>query len=158
PAHARLSGSLDPGVADSQAEGNAPGPGRIAAGGPGGGVECAPGESAIAVLVVMGANLLADCEDELDAAADEDDAEGGAVSCAAGCRCCRATGCGDVHRTGRAQEGPRATQSNAGGGAGAAGTRCRDGTSAECHRRDVRLSRVDRSAVACGTRQGSAQI
>ena len=39
PTHPRLSGSLAAGLADAQAEGNAPRPGRTAAGGSGGGVE-----------------------------------------------------------------------------------------------------------------------
>ena len=48
-------------------------------------------------LVAMVANQLADGEEELDAAAEEDDGEGGAVSCGAGCRRRHAAGCGDLH-------------------------------------------------------------
>ena len=63
------------GLADPQAKGDTPGPGRIAAGGSGGGVECSTGESATAVAVAMGQHSLADAEEELDAAATEDDAK-----------------------------------------------------------------------------------
>ena len=72
------------GVADPQAEGNAPGPGRTAAGGSGGGVERPPGEPATAVAVAVVQDPLVDAEEELDAAAEEDDGEGGQVSCGAG--------------------------------------------------------------------------
>ncbi len=84
PTHPRLSGSLDSGVADPQAEGNAPGPGRTAAGGSGGGVERPPGEPATAVAVAVVHDPVVDAEKELDAAAEEDDGEGGQVSCGAG--------------------------------------------------------------------------
>ena len=60
PTDPRLSGSLLAGLADPQAEGNAPGPGRTAAGGSGGGVERPPGEPATAVAVAMVADPLAD--------------------------------------------------------------------------------------------------
>ena len=84
PTDPRLSGSLVAGLADPQAEGNAPGPGRTAAGGSGGGVERPPGEPATAVAVAVVQDPLADAEEELDAAAAEDDGEGGQVSCDAG--------------------------------------------------------------------------
>ncbi len=74
PTHPRLSGSLLARLADSQAEGNAAGPGGTAAGGSGGGVECPPGEPATAVAVAMVQHPLVDAEEELDAAAEEDDA------------------------------------------------------------------------------------
>ena len=47
-------------------------------------MERPPGEPATAVAVAMVQNPLADAEEELDAAAAEDDAQGGAVSCGAG--------------------------------------------------------------------------
>src|SRR5262249_49785816 len=81
---ARLSGSLDSRMADPQAEGNAPGPGRAAAGGSGGGVERTPGEPATAVAGAVVHDPLVDPEEKLDAAAEEDDGQGWQVSCAAG--------------------------------------------------------------------------
>ena len=92
PTDPRLSGSLAAGLADPQAEGNAAGPGRTAAGGSGGGVERPPGEPATAVAAAMVADPLADAEEELDAAAAEDDAarRAGIMRCGAGCSslCC----------------------------------------------------------------------
>ena len=49
-----------------------------------GGVERSPGESATAVAVAMDANSLVDAQEELDAAATEDDGRGRTVSCGTG--------------------------------------------------------------------------
>ena len=60
------------------------GPGGIAAGGSGSGVERSPGEPATAFAVAVVPDSLADAEKELDAATAEDDAEGDRLSCGAG--------------------------------------------------------------------------
>ena len=51
PTHPRLPGAVAAGLADPQAEGDAPGPGRTAAGGSGGRVERQPGAPALAVAL-----------------------------------------------------------------------------------------------------------
>ena len=79
PTDPRLSGSLAAGLADPQAEGNPPGPGGIAAGGSCGGLERPPGEPATALAVAVVPDPLVDAEEELDAAAAENDAEGGRI-------------------------------------------------------------------------------
>src|SRR5262249_18367610 len=86
PTHPRLSGAVLAGLADPQAEGDAPGPGRTHAGGSGGGVERPSGKPATAVAAAMAANLLADGEEELDAAAAEDDETSDPLPCGAGAR------------------------------------------------------------------------
>ena len=73
PTDPRLPGAVAAGLADPQAEGDAAGPGRTAAGGSGGGVERPPGEPATAVAVAVVPDPLVDGEEELDAAAAEDD-------------------------------------------------------------------------------------
>ena len=88
PTHPRLPGAVAAGLADPQAEGNAAWPGRTAAGGSCGGLERSTGEPATAVAVAMAQHPLADAEEELDAAAAEDDAQGDAVSCGAGAGGC----------------------------------------------------------------------
>ena len=57
PAHPRLSGSFHTGMADPQTEGNAPGPGRTAVGGSGGGLERSPGEPPVAVVACNGSQI-----------------------------------------------------------------------------------------------------
>ena len=101
PTDPRLSGALVAGLADPQAEGNAARPGRTAAGGSGGGVERPPGEPATAVAVAVVADPVADAEEELDAAAAEDDGEGGPVSCGAGLGRCLDPGPARFGRLGR---------------------------------------------------------
>src|SRR5262249_30172553 len=64
------------GLADAQAERDAPGPGGIAAGGSGRRLECSPGEAPASLALAMAANPLADPARELDAAAAQDDAQG----------------------------------------------------------------------------------
>src|SRR5262249_18285614 len=90
PTHPRLSGAVLAGLADPQAEGNPPGPGRTAAGGSGGGVECPAGESPASLALAVVPNPLADAEAEMDLAAAQDDAEGDPLLCGAGCYYCRA--------------------------------------------------------------------
>ena len=136
------------GLADPQAEGNAAGPGRTAAGGSGGGVERPPGEPATAVAVAMVADPLVDAEEELDAAAAEDDAEGEPVSCGAGAGCwpccwpCYGHGLAIREQVVEQQQGHACRR------AGAAASRCRHGPSAGHRRRDGRVSPLDRSAAA----------
>src|SRR5262249_26135265 len=86
PTHPRLSGAVLAGLADPQAEGDTPGPGRTAAGRPGGGVERPPGKPATAIAGAVVADQVADGQEDLDAPATEDDGQGGAVSCLAGVR------------------------------------------------------------------------
>src|SRR5262245_32993669 len=83
PTHPRLSGAVLAGLADPQAEGDSPGPGRTAAGGSGGGVERPPGESPASLALAVVTNPLADVEAEMDLAAAEDDAEGEPLLCGA---------------------------------------------------------------------------
>src|SRR5262249_11951530 len=83
PADARLPRAIAAGMAHSQTEGDAPRPGRIAAGGSGGGVERPAGEPADPVAVPMGSHPLPDAEEDLDPTTAENDGYGGAVSFAA---------------------------------------------------------------------------
>jgi hypothetical protein len=80
----RLSGSIVARMADPQAEGDSPRPSRTVAGGSGGGVERPPGESATAIAVAVVHYPVVGTEENLDAAAEEDDGEGWQVSCRAG--------------------------------------------------------------------------
>src|SRR5262249_54428894 len=73
PANPRLPGAVTAGLANPQAEGDAPRQGRTAPRGPGRGMERAAGEPAAAVALAMAANPLADAEEGLGPAGAEDD-------------------------------------------------------------------------------------
>ena len=91
PTDPRLSGSLAAGLADPQAEGDEPGPGRTAAGGSGGGVERPPGEPPTAVAAGNGCRFgwLTQKKNWTPPPA-EDDAEGDPLPCRAGAAAGRA--------------------------------------------------------------------
>src|SRR5258708_720347 len=75
-------------MADSQAKGNTSRSGGIAAGGSGSRVERSTGEPPTAIAIAVVPDQVVDKEEELDAAATQDDGEGRPVSCDAGiCGC-----------------------------------------------------------------------
>src|SRR5262249_39893725 len=86
PTYPRLPCAVAARLADPQAKGNPPRPGGTATGGSGRGVECPHGKSTAALVISMAANSLAHPKEALDAGAEEDDAEGGSVSCRASLR------------------------------------------------------------------------
>ena len=111
PTDPRLSGSLDSGVADAQAEGNAPRPGRAAAGGSGGGVERPPGEPATAVAVAVVHDPLVDAKKNWTPPQKKMMAKAGRYHAVRGWSC-RALGGGDVHGAGHSRSGRRTAESD----------------------------------------------
>src|SRR5262249_6370945 len=101
-------------MANAQAEGDAPGPGRAAASGSGCRVERPPGEPATAVAVAVVHDPVVDTEEKLDAAAEDDDGEGGTLSC--GSRYGSGVAAGRRHGDGRGN--PRAGRGTAKGHTG----------------------------------------
>ena len=94
PAHPRLPGPLAPRLADPQAAGDPPGPGRAAAGRTGGALERQAREPPPALGPGVGEHPAADQEARLDRAAAADDAAGGSGARPEG------TGTGDPDRPG----------------------------------------------------------
>src|SRR5262249_3871299 len=143
----RLPRSLAAGLADPQAEGNETGPGRVAAGGPGGGVERPPGKPTTAIAISMAANSLAHQEKELDATAAQDDGQGDSGSCGADRDCGGAAGGSHVYRSGASASGCRAAEGDRGEGLGRCASQSGHSPGASPRGPDEGLSPMDRSTA-----------
>src|SRR5262249_20569213 len=143
----RLPRALPARLAHPQAEGDAPGPSRAAPGGPSCGVERPPGEPAVAVAAPVAPDPLADGEEELDAAATEDDGEGGPRPCRAGMPRRRAAGGCHVRGPNDSGSGRRAPEGDPGSRSGRWPGPCRNGPGARPRGPVGGLSAVGRSVV-----------